>query len=447
MGFSLADVFRPKQFGKYIRIVRPIAVWLLACSAIVLLVGLVVLIAVVDHTAETRWVIDVKGQVSHMEEVRRTPREAWQFLYGDHLLAGIGQVFLWLPVGIGGFILLSAGTHMIDVFRHGALISSFGLVLRVASASLWPAIVMVLMCGAMGVILGRIWLSFPGLTQAIGPPPWALVIMPGIPAGGLVLAAWTRRAIDGATGVTYPFEKPPTCEGCGYDLTHRPVDGLCPECGLSLDDSLLPEKRRPGTSWERQDGINGWWKTVTAIVIAPKRFYGRLQLKTPLAAAHRFALAQFALIGFGAALWLIFVAVFLSGSRPSLGEILFIPLVGGLWAAFIGWGLHRLLMAFVFVDWIRRRALMDFGWARKVFYYESACLWVFCLFNGLFATWMIATNGNGPTSLLQQAFGIRLTLWGLPVEPALLFTGNGLLCCLWAWRYYTALAAIRWSNF
>lgn len=446
LGLSLTDIFRPTAFGKYIAVARLPKVWLCGIAAIFLIVGVVAVIVVLDHTANTRLVFDTKGSGVNVEEIRRTPREAWQYLYGDHFMAGIGQIFLWLPLAIGLFVILSGWTHLIDAYRQGPVAHALGLALRVASVSLWPASFLTLICGVTGVLLGRMWLAFPDLVQFIGPPPWALVLMPGIPACGLVMASWTRRAIDGATSTISPIEKPPTCEGCGYDLSHRPTDGICPECGLSLDDSLLPQKRRPGIAWERQEGIDGWWKIVAEIVAAPRRIYGQLQLKSPVAAALRFARSQYVLIGAGAALWLIFVTVFLAPGRPNPAEVLFVPMIGGLWTAFIGWGLQRLLMALVFVDWMRRNALFDFGWARKVFYYESAYLWVFCLFNGLFATWMIATNGNGPTSFLQQTFGIRLTLWGLPVEPALLFTGNGLLCCLWAWRYYTALVAIRWSN-
>ena len=442
LAFSPIDLFRPMVVGCSISRTPRLSLVVRTLLAMILIVGVVVVTAVWDHTF---FVVIQDSKYLTISAGEQSFAEAWAYLYGDYLLAGIGAVFVILPPAMLAFNLLSAFTHLIDVHRHGRFIASLGLAIRATSASLWPALGLITICCALGLLLDRY--GWDQTKRFIEPPPWALVIIPGVPACGLVMAWWTSRAIGAATAGFPAVEHSPRCEGCGYDLTHRPAGGLCPECALSLDDSLLPETRRPGSPWERQGGIVGWVKSVAAIVIAPRQYYGRLQLNSPIAAAHRFARWQFVLIGLGAALWAIFLCMIVAQPRPRSGEFLFFPLIGGLWAAFIAWGLHRLLMAPVLGDWIRRHALVDFGWARKVFYYESAYLWLFCLFNGLWSTWMFATDGRGLSNLTDQWLGYRLYILGIRIDEFVIFLGNGLLCCLWIWRYYIALAAIRWSNF
>jgi hypothetical protein len=293
--------------------------------------------------------------------------DAWSKAYGNHLLEGIGVVFLWVPLACAIFILLSASTHLVDIHRAGSAAVSFGVASRVASASLWPAMVLILGCCIGGSVLQHVFQRHPELGNSISVPPWPLVLVPGIPFCGLLLAAWTRRAIDGAVSEPRSMEFEPRCEGCGYNLMHRPADGICPECGLTVESSLQPSVRRPGSRWERTMNVGIWLRTVADIIINPRGHYSRLQLRTPFFAAQRFARFQIILIGAGTYLWLVMIFFNLSKLRLRSGEIVFFSITGALLAAFAGWGLHRLIAGIVVLAWIRKKALPDFFGRAKSF--------------------------------------------------------------------------------
>ncbi|HKQ46564.1 MAG TPA: hypothetical protein VJZ71_00670 [Phycisphaerae bacterium] len=288
----------------------------------------------------------------------------------------------------------------------------------------------------------------PGLLSFFGDPPWAFVLIAGIPASGLVLAGWTHRALEAAEGRAIEIQIPPICEGCGYDLTHLPQDQLCPECGLAVDSSLEPLIRRPGSDWERRGSIGSLLRTVGELILSPRAFYGRLQLRTPVNGIGRFESLQLLAIGIGAAVWLLAVFLRLRGKDSHIPvQVFFFPFAFGLIIPFVGWGLHRLLTAVIVSHWVWQRALPNFAWARKVFCYESAFLWIFCLFNGIFFT-TIFLGGLWLSGLTKEMLGQRpLYVFGIPPEPLTVLVGNFILCGLWVWRYYIALAAIRWSNF
>ncbi len=369
--------------------------------------------------------------------------EAWCDLYGAHWMDGIGLVFFWVPVGCVSFVLLSALVHLVEVHREGPPFESYGACLRVATESLFLALVLVMALVLMAFLASGA--SLHGLRRR---PDWEAVLVPGIPACGLILAAWTSRAIQGVGVASFSAPNSPRCEGCGYDLTHQPEDGKCPECGLALRSSLEPGFRRPGCEWERTQRARSWILTVFAVIRDPRKFYGTLKLRSPFTAPNRFGESQIGSIGIGAGLWLLGMFIFFSNRlSPGGKDWIIIPVVASWMVAFVAWGLHRLLAMVVVLDWIRKRTLTDFSWARKVFYYESAFLWVFSLFNGLFMTGVLLTNGNWLSNLIEQWLGHRLYILGLPPEPVALLMGNGFLCALWIWRYYVALAAIRWSNF
>jgi len=431
-------LFRAETAGQLVATASRLSIAASVLITVILIVSVVVVTAVWDHRYER---IGKDFEVA----INRTHGEAWNYLYGDSLLDGIGRVFLLLPIGISLFVLLSGFTHWIDVHRHGHFTTSLGLSLRTASVSLWPALGLITICCALGLLVDYYWWSHPEMSKSL--ESWPVVVVPGIPACGFVMASWMQRAIASAKGSIQVTEHPPRCEGCGYDLSHRPTSGLCPECGLSIDESLLPNRRRPGSLWERQGDVTAWLATIVTILFSPKRFYEQLQLRSPLLTAGRFQRALLVAIGLGASAWALFLFIFVAPYRGAFPVLVFFVAVASLWPAFIGWGLQRLVMAFVFADWIRRHALPDFGWARKVFSYESAFLLAFCLFDAFFVTLMIATDGRGISTLMEAWLGHRLYILGAPPEPVVLFVGNAALCCVWIWRYYIALVAIRWSNF
>lgn len=445
LGLSPLDLFRPSSAGKFVSESSTISIGVSLFCASALLTIAVVAVVVWDQTlgidsgAETEQVF--------VGNVERSWSEAWQVAYGRNFFAGVGLVFLWMPPACALFVMLSAWTHWIDVHRRGSPIISFGMAVRVAASSLWVGLVMSAALGTIGVLLDHYWLTHPEMFYRTGPPPWAVVLAPGIPISGLLLALWTRRALDAATPEPPAMVIEPKCEGCGYCLVHRPADGLCPECGISVDSSLRPSVRRSGSPWEINPNLGTSTQTVLNALRDPRSFYSSLQLRSAVGPAHRFARYQLFFLAVGAWIWLEIIVFLATRQRARFEPMLFFPTAGAAWIVFIGWGLHRLIAAGVFSDWLRRNALPDYFWARKVFLFETAFLWVFCLFNGLIFSSIVANNGLWMTELLTKWLGHRFYIHGMPVELFLVPMGNIALCGLWIWRYYIALAAIRWSNF
>jgi hypothetical protein len=410
-------------------------VWINGIFAIILIAMVVVATVLWQHSRGIAYIL-----ASPTDAIQ----EAWARAYAN---SGEEFVIFLPPLVCTLFVLLSAWTHLIDAHRTGSSLSSFALTVRVASASLWPALLLIAAGCAICMAIDAITRGNRAILNFFGDPPWGFVLIVGIPASGLVLAAWTRRALSAAARPAIEIHVPHICEGCGYDLTHRPADGLCPECGRSVASSLEPLVQRPGSAWEHRVSLGAWLKTMAESVVRPRSFYGRLQLRTPIEAVGRFANLQLLAIGIGVAVWLLAVFIKLrSMDRGVPRQIYFFPFAFGLMIPFVGWGLHRLLTALVFSHWIWQKAMPDFAWARKVFYYESAYLWVFCLFNGSFLT-SVLLNGFWLSGLTKQVLGHQVFVLGLPLEPFTVLAGNFILCAIWIWRYYIALAAIRWSNF
>jgi hypothetical protein len=67
------------------------------------------------------------------------------------------------------------------------------------------------------------------------------------------------------------------CEGCGYELEGAPGEGLCPECGRPVAESL-PE-HRAGTAWQRSPGLFSWALTCKRVLFGAEREFGRVSLR------------------------------------------------------------------------------------------------------------------------------------------------------------------------
>ncbi|MGA2499327.1 MAG: hypothetical protein ABSH20_16430 [Tepidisphaeraceae bacterium] len=79
------------------------------------------------------------------------------------------------------------------------------------------------------------------------------------------------------------------CEACGYNLTGVPRDGLCPECGQAIAESL-PSLRRPPV-WETAErpGYRQWLATSSAVILHTNRFFRQLAPRGDMERAARFA--------------------------------------------------------------------------------------------------------------------------------------------------------------
>ncbi len=66
------------------------------------------------------------------------------------------------------------------------------------------------------------------------------------------------------------------CEACGYNLTGLARDGLCPECGRGIAESLPWLRQAPAWETAERPGLGLWLRTSGEVMIGPGRFFRRL---------------------------------------------------------------------------------------------------------------------------------------------------------------------------
>ena len=335
-----------------------------------------------------------------------------------------------------------AWLHLPRVYRSGAWLPAFGRAFRAVSACF--GLVTVLSLASYCAYLAAAVLQRVPIADIDEDLATMVLVMTGI----CLAVACIGRAVSAAERGGAEVSLPPRCEGCGYDLTHQPADGRCTECGLELSASLTPGERRPGSAWMRARTFATWRATTWSAVIAPRDFYRALRLRTPGADERGFAVGHYVFIALGAFGWLCGMLLLLSALHADSPfydlEIFAAFAVFGAAAGLGCWLGHRVIGAAVASWWIWRGALADGRWAAKVIAYESAFLWVFCCWWGVFASsvmlfedWMTELAG------LRRSF---LPL-GMPIEAAVFLGGTFALGVVWLWRYGVARRAIQWSNF
>lgn len=382
-----------------------------------------------------------------------TLREVWadwrRHSFGGWLGPAESVVMLVLMLGVPALSLL-AWLNMPLVHGVGSIWSSFKRSFRASAAILWPLAGATLASGVLVVRAEhaqfRGGLTFGGPLSA---DPEAILIL-CIASSAVLLVTWLRTAVDGAAPTAADSALPPRCEGCGYDLTHQPVERRCPECGLDLDASLIEERSRPGYRWSRTPAELAWWATSYQVLRRPQVFYRALKLRTPARHEARFARRHYLWIAFGALVWACGMFVWLSRQHgpprtEELPEVLVVACAAitlGVMGCWLG---HRVIAALVVSYWLARGSLPDFRWAAKVMAYETTFLWVFCGFWGVLlgsftvVEWWLSALLGSP--------GWPLFWLGMPVEAWMVAGGTLLLTLVWLWRYTIAYRAIRWSNF
>jgi len=378
------------------------------------------------------------GEVPGADAGIRTFAEVWSDWHPGGEWGPAERLFLTLVLGVLIAALFAAWLFLPTVYGGGSPWAAYGRSFRVVIGGigvLWAASVVVGMTIA--------WMNRRSLLAAGEPsfdPEPMIVVGVFASAGGLIY--WLTRAALGAPMPNVQPELPPRCEGCGYDLTHVPADGRCPECAASAADSLTPG-RRPGAAWQRHSEAREWIETTLTLLFKPGAFYRALRMRDPVARARRFSWYHYPAIGCCGAAWIFLMLLSFDSPGWGLGMV-FIPALFLFLVPLAGWAVHRVIGAFVNSGWIVGRTLPDARWAQTILAYETAYLWVFCLVSGsLLSSYFLFNNW---VSDIHQYLGLPWFI-GIPPESMAVLAGNGVACCLWLLRYRNAAQAARWSNF
>ncbi len=271
--------------------------------------------------------------------------------------------------------------------------------------------------------------------------PWWITLLEQVeflPA--VVSIIWFGWAIRGVRPNPPTCDRPPLCEGCGYDLRHRPIGGRCTECGLDLARSVDPERARRGARWENHPTPRSWLSTSFAALFTPRRFYRELRMRTAADASSIFSILHYvvAAMAVGVITFVMDACVF-GGRWPYiLGDVLS-PVVG---LTLAGWALHRGLGLLVYIWWLIWRRLPNARWCAKIQDYEVVFVWVLLA--------LAFTVECVRELVIPQVYSMSSPppVWVIrPLAGAVPYVLAGIATALfWLWRYRVAYRAVRWSN-
>ena len=369
--------------------------------------------------------------------------ELVQLLRGQWHAAHATGLFGWIEVMLVSWIavalllvLWQAWIELPRVHDGGDVSQSFFRAIRIAVSILgWLSLGTVVACTALVRAVSVAYVSELPMGLAI------------LLCAGVATICLSRAAHVFATLADRrpPASLPPRCEDCGYDLTHTPAEARCSECGLSVTASLSAV-RRPGVAWESSEPLAvRWTRTLVECLTTPTRFYSQLRCQSPARLPRSFAASNVVLLPVLALIW-VWATVFLiiPGPRPTIevetfAFMLAFVAIGGL----LVWVGYRTGGAFVATIWLLRGALPDARWAERIICYESAFVWVYCVFWGSLATsfmikdeWLTGAIGE------QRAYA----MFGMSAEEAVFWAGTALLSFVWLWRYAVAARHVLWAN-
>ena len=361
--------------------------------------------------------------------VRSLPMAIFAFVATFTVLLGLFLAFLQLPLARGDNDTLA-----------GAMERAFRAVLAASSV----LTVLLLIAGPIVITAANTRVEYT-LSPTMSRAYHGILLPTAIPLALAALALLLRWTSVAALAAPRPdaHAQPATCEGCGYDLTHQPEGGKCPECATPLADSLDEGVSRPGRGWDRGVASEGGWLGATwAALATPRNYYRRLKLRTTNRQPQRFAARHLAGMGLGAAAWIAYIE-----ALPGAPDLVRIGVAASVGAAvpISGWIVHRAVAALSLVIAGLRREQVGGAAFLKAMAYETAWLWWFCAYNGALLTLM--SWGGGPW--ITRAIGAQLVFGtlGMPIEVFALLAGNPALMALWVLRWRRILSVIRWANY
>lgn len=450
----LLDFFRPLAAARSLAAARrPV-------FAIVILLGLVIYAALLigllladgmlmeewDSSAGTTMGSGWGGAwVAH----ERTAGEVWVAWHTDAPGGWLGPptIVLALVLLLGPIALAALGwVNLPFVHGTGSVWASYRRAVRASAAVLWPLPWLTAASGGvyLAVEQARALEGIGGGVLLKDPAFWLFVCVV-ISLGLMVL--FSRRSLLAVAPPVADPAPPLRCEGCGYDLTHRPAEHRCSECGLDLDASLIEARSRPGCAWEQRGSPGIWARTAWRVLRQPTAFYRRLKVRPVGGRELRFAAWSYLLLWCGGFAWAVALlclasviwGIYLYADVDYEEVVLCLCMTyTGLLGCWVG---HRVTAAIVATVWLARGGLPDFRWAARVMAYESAYLFVYGVFWGLLAATFVIDD-----VWVSRLLGVNRA-WGMPVEFLTLVFGTLTLWVVWLYRYGLAYRAIRWANF
>ncbi|MCO6436886.1 MAG: hypothetical protein J5J06_07350 [Phycisphaerae bacterium] len=373
----------------------------------------------------------------------RTVREVWAEWQAGSGLGLAERTVLWTAVLVMSCAISAVGLHLTTLSPRRDFVKAANLGTRVVPGG---GGLLILLVGAFGfmIVLGNVWGAqapdYRFIMSALDPRRYVFILAPAALSFLLYLLGVMFR---GALPPRDDQDEPPLCEGCGYDLTHKPSDGRCPECGMRVEESLTPGLRRPGSAWQRNKGLFSFLQTTIRILRLGPKAYESMRARNPDSAIESFGRGHYLLIGVAAALWVYCCFRTIPDGPPN--GILFMFTMSALTVVpLAGWVTHRFVGAVVTAGWMIQGMLDRPHVVSTVHAGETVFLWVFCLYNGvlitsyaLFDDWIAKWLGRAAANFFL----------GTPPEGAVLLVGSGLLILFWMRRYHRCLSAARWANY
>jgi len=401
-----------------------------------------ILIALVHETYLVRYYsrldyIHAPGDAAHFKPVESTLAATWtSWRTQEHINPA------WFIIGGisgNGCVALAALTLLFfhRVHRAGPLWPS----LRRSTAAVVAAVGLALLLNFL-IGSGFVLLEYERIARHwFNPAPTIFAVL-AVQAGILLMLHWIGRAANGASDETFVLELSPRCESCGYDLTHRPDSGLCPECNASVAASLEPGRRQP-TAYERAPGLAEFFDTSRHILLHPADAYSALALSGSIDRAARYRRWHVTAMAALAALW-VFVAMWIDRGRPPHDDKFFICPVVGLAVGIVAWTMTHLAGMVAGFYWLYHRTLPDTRWVQRIACLETVYVWVFCGLSGTIITSLMLWGDWVGRRLnpMTGVAGVRL-----PTAPLLLLGANLILVVIWVIRWLRIGRSVRWSNY
>ncbi len=427
-------VLRPRRAARLMIAAPPLAFWLMfSAHAAAIAVGLV-LIALWRDSVPWLYFTWSQGQPPPQDFIL----DVWFRWHADGWF-GAAEIAFLVIIGVTllGSLFL-AWLSVVRVQRDGPFWPAFFAAHRVVGSSAGMFAIAVLL---------PFWLeSRAELRERLGRPGGGeiehILCALSYPAGTALLLVWLGAALSGRPLLRRTGRRTQRCEDCGYDLATQPDDGVCSECGLAIATSRRAGMRRRALAWAAEIGPSAWMNSTTAALFRPRSFYQSLPLRSAGGRGFAFAATTYVLIGLGASNWI--VACFaLFAPSPDSEDFLAIGLGAALVAPQVAWLIHRSVTAIAASAWAYSRALPDFALAARAAPYESAFLWVICVYSGGLITTFFAFE-----DWISRSVGVHgfIRTFGAPPEVLAGFGGNFLLCLAWLIRYRWIGRAICWAN-